>query len=344
MARSITLAIQLGGVHAVVDASCAATVYAEVAASRFDTTMLLPTILAYNMLAFGLQWLIGIVADRRQAYGAAYVAGLWFLAVGVLTPSLMGIALIGIGNAAFHVGAGATVLRSSSGRATESGLFVGPGAIGVVAGIWLGLHSSEWRWPAVILLVLASVWVPRSPSCTVPTGPVEPSRSLAPLALAAMALLLLGSVAARSLMGGLLAECWSKNPAWAGFALGGAAAVGKSIGGLCCDRFGWRRMTGLALLLAAGLATGAPDRPELAIVAMLAVQFTMPATLAAMYAILPGRPGLAFGLPCLALLLGALPGLSGLVEAATLTPMIAPLALVSAIMLVAALTVLARHA
>lgn len=38
----------------------------------------------------------------------------------------------------------------------------------------------------------------------------------------------------------------------------------------------------------------------------------MPITLVAISNILPGRPGFAFGLTCLALILGALPAFSGL--------------------------------
>ena len=70
---------------------------------------------------------------------------------------------------------------------------------------------------------------------------------------------------------------------------------------------------------------------------MLVFQFTMPVTLAAVYLALPRRPGLAFGLPCLALLLGALPGLTGYLDPVALEPLAAPLVLLSALMLCAGL-------
>ncbi len=83
-----------------------------------------------------------------------------------------------------------------------------------------------------------------------------------------------------------------------------------------------------APLVAAGL-----HRFDAALIGMLVFQFTMPVTLAAVYLVLPQRPGLAFGLPCLALLIGALPGLTGLFDPAALKPLAAPLVLLSALML-----------
>jgi hypothetical protein len=49
----------------------------------------------------------------------------------------------------------------------------------------------------------------------------------------------------------------------------------------------------------------------LACAGLLLLQTTMPLTLKAVHHAMPGRPGLAFGLPAAALLLGALPGLLG---------------------------------
>jgi hypothetical protein len=42
-------------------------------------------------------------------------------------------------------------------------------------------------------------------------------------------------------------------------------------------------------------------------IGMWLFQMTMPVTLVALYALMPGRPAFAFGLTCLALILGGLP-------------------------------------
>jgi FSR family fosmidomycin resistance protein-like MFS transporter len=64
-----------------------------------------------------------------------------------------------------------------------------------------------------------------------------------------------------------------------------------------------------ALVLSAPLVSALVLRPEAAIAGMLLFQMTMPVTLKAFHHLLPGRPALAFGVPCLALFLGSLPGL-----------------------------------
>ena len=146
------------------------------------------------------------------------------------------------------------------------------------------------------------------------------------------AALLLGSVAVRAAIGGLLSGSW-QTPAFAVFALATAALAGKCIGGLLSDRLGWRSSSVFALLLAAPLVAAGLQRFDAALTGMLVFQFTMPVTLAAVYLALPRRPGLAFGLPCLALLLGALPGLSGWLDPVAFKPLAAPLVLLSALML-----------
>jgi len=87
-------------------------------------------------------------------------------------------------------------------------------------------------------------------------------------------------------------------------------------------------LTHLPNLVAAGL-----QGFDAALTGMLVLQFTMPVTLAAVYLALPRWPGLAFGLPCLALLLGALPGLTGLLDPVAFKPLAAPLVIFSALML-----------
>ncbi len=183
-------------------------------------------------LAFGSQWLVGILADLRGAYRSTAVVGTLLIAAAAVAEPLnpwTGAVLAGIGNACFHVGAGAAVLRQSYGRAAESGVFVGPGALGLVTGLWLGLNSALWRLPLVALLVCSSLWLPRlMPSFAAPAGP-RPRASASWLAL--LVALLLGSVAVRAAIGGLLSGSW-RTPAFAAFALAAAALTGKCIGGL----------------------------------------------------------------------------------------------------------------
>ena len=331
------LAIRLGLIHALVDAASAAILYAEVALGRLPDETLIALVLLYNFLAFGSQWLVGILADLKGAYRFTAAVGTLLVAAAAVTLPLYpwaGAVLAGIGNACFHVGAGAVVLRQSYGRAAESGVFVGPGAIGLVMGLWLGSHTELWRLPIIALLVCSSLvllrLMPSGDAPAVPRGRVTASWIALPVAL------LLGSVAVRAAIGGLLSGAW-RISTLAVLALAAAALTGKCIGGLVSDRLGWRSSSTLALLLAAPLVAAGLHRFDAALTGMLVFQFTMPVTLAAVYLALPRRPGLAFGLPCLALLLGALPGLTGYLDPVALEPLAAPLVLLSALMLFAGL-------
>jgi hypothetical protein len=117
------------------------------------------------------------------------------------------------------------------------------------------------------------------------------------------------------------------------FALAAAAMTGKCIGGLAGDRFGWRSTSTIALLVSAPLIAAGLQRFDAALTGTLFFQFTMPVTLAAVYLAYPRWPGLAFGLPCLALLLGALPDLAGLLDPASFKTFAAPLILLAAVLL-----------
>ena len=139
--RATTRALLLGGAHALVDAASGFIVFRDIGSGRYDRAAVLTLVLLYNTLAFGGQAPAGALADRLQAWrGLAVLGSLLAAAALALGPlsTAAAVVIVGIGNALFHVGAGGHVLATSGRRATESGVFVGPGAVGLAAGIWLG--------------------------------------------------------------------------------------------------------------------------------------------------------------------------------------------------------------
>jgi FSR family fosmidomycin resistance protein-like MFS transporter len=88
--------------------------------------------------------------------------------------------------------------------------------------------------------------------------------------------------------------------------------LGKGLGGIISDRFGWARVTIFGLLLSALLISFGLDYPYLAIPGVLLFNMTMPVTLTAVSEMLPGRPGFSFGLTTLALIAGAFPAFTEL--------------------------------
>ena len=310
-----TSALVLGLVHALVDASCGFLIFRYVGHGRFDPAAIISLVVLYNCFAFGGQPVVGLVADRLNAYRFFAVLGVLLCAAALpLAPSwtLAGIIVIAVGNACFHVGAGALVLKSSANRATESGVFVGPGAVGLSAGIVLGAKMVPCTPHFLVLLILSVILVVQvgRPLISMSTKLPKVAPSWAVFGLLC-AICLLGSVSVRALVGGTVAGTWRGVSADVMAWLAVAACAGKMCGGFLGDRVGWLTTSVIALAVSAPLLGLLVTSSHWAVLGMFIFQLTMAITLKAMHHLLPERPGLAFGLPCLALILGALPALLG---------------------------------
>lgn len=309
--RSIlAIAIGYGILHAVVDGACAALLTYHKTQNVLSGEQLWTLFLIYNGLAFALQLPLGAMADLGRHYRTAMLAGTGLVCLGVLPwiPSAhAAIALVAVGNAAFHVGAGAMVLRISPERATAAGLFVAPGSLGLVAGAWCGQNLAWWPWLSVGALALAARLV-------VATQPMAERRvrsfSTQPqygrwIVLTAVGLLFL-SVIVRSTVG-MTVGAVHEGQATILLGLAWAAFFGKAVGGLIADRFGWVKTSVVALVASAPLLLIDRANGSTAVAGMFLFQMTMPVTLLAIYRAFPDEPGLSFGLPTLALFVGSLP-------------------------------------
>jgi FSR family fosmidomycin resistance protein-like MFS transporter len=329
------VALVFGVIHAVVDGVCVALLTREggmAASGGSHAVLYLPgttwwdLYFLYNAIAFGAQFSIGAWVDRWGLYRAAALGSLGILAAGVIVghaAPAAAIMLVGLGNALFHVGAGALVMRLSPCRATAAGVFVGPGAIGLAAGIWFP-HAYPDFWPMIGLgllalsaaaaLVLGALsTTTRGDGAAGRTRPLPGSDAPLPgplglgvrLAVVCLAALLL-SIALRSAVGMAVGQIHrdAKDILWC---LAIAACAGKMLGGFAADRFGWMVTSVAMLLLSIPLLSVLADDGTAAVAGMLLFQMTMPVTLMAVFRIFPRGPGLAFGLASLALLIGAVP-------------------------------------
>ncbi len=312
--------------HAAVDGCCAVMLWSAYDDGRLAAGAAWSAFLFYNLLAFALQPLVGLAADRLRAGRGAAVTGALLTAAAMplaLLPGSMAAAVVvaGLGNAAFHVGGGIVSLRAAPGRAAAAGVFVAPGAAGLAAGILAGKAGGPgWPFAAALLaltLVLALVRPPRlgagrAAARSAGAGSRRPPRQ-APLAAGGMLALalLLGVIGVRSYVGLTLALPW-KSDLGLLVLLTAAVVAGKALGGLLGDRLGWRPLAVAALLASLPLLVLGGGSPAAGIAGLLLFNLLMPVTLAAVVALLPdGREGFAFGLTCLALFIGAAPALIG---------------------------------
>ena len=319
-------AATLGLLHALVDAATVTAVFRTTRVLEMLRGNAFWLVVAYNLIAFGLQPGVGWLSDRWRLPRLCLLLGMLLPAVALFahtTSALVTLACAAFGNALFHIGAGVLVLNHGVEKTAPAGVFVGPGALGLGFGIWYGRNPGLGPvWPLAALLVIAlALWFPwervladRSGLLSAvqasDTPPAADARSRPlPQWIVVAVVLLLVSVAVRSLVGGEVSRgCPRTLLLLMGMPL--AACGGKALGGFIADRIGWLEATGLALVSSTPLIVWGGGSTPLLLVGMLLFQTTMPVTLIAVARALPRSPGVAFGLPCLALVLGSLPALS----------------------------------
>ncbi len=304
--RDKLVLLQYAAAHGLVDLSCAAALFSlwYVWSPGMGTITL--AILVYGVLAFGTQPLFGWLSDRLALPRLMAVAGCTLTALGVLVLPVsfwLVVILLGVGNALFHVGGGSISLNLTPYRATAPGLFVAPGAIGLALGTLIGKSDFAYGWIfAVALMVMAVILYRLKPSLP-PTRTTAPARSMQWVGAFVLIFLV---IAGRSLLGFSWVMPW-KSDVLLLLVMTIAVVLGKGLGGILADRYGFIAVALGGVVVSAPLLIIFPAVPALAIIGVFLFQFTMPVTLAAMYRLFPKRPGLAFGLPCLALIIGALP-------------------------------------
>jgi FSR family fosmidomycin resistance protein-like MFS transporter len=311
MRHSLALAGVLGVIHAVIDASTVTMIFSVVVIHDVQLTSAFALVLGYDLIAFAGQPILGIVADKVGNMRAVIIAGI------LLTGASLGLMLVspvaacvvgGVGNALFHLGAGAVCIYIKKGRAAATGVFVGPGAIGLAFGSWFGKSGMVMIWPfmAVLgaaLVVSALIALPRTHGFEdAKPGIVDKKLARPWLGLA----LVMSSIFFRSLVGHAGSHACPKIPQVL-FGLAVAACLGKMLGGLLSDRFGWIRTSTVALLASMPFLAFGGDNPLLVGIGLMLFQMTMAVTLVAIAMVFPKYPAFAFGLNCLAFILGAIP-------------------------------------
>ena len=160
------LLISFSCAHFAVDAGCALCAGLLLTRWGVSSVEFYKLVMLYNLVAFGSQPLLGWLLDVAKSQREGMITGVLLTAAGcaVAECSLVPAALLlGVGNALFHVGAGAGIYAISSGKATASGLFIAPGAVGLFVGGALG--TTSWMSPyyaaiALCLIVCSLMHVP----------------------------------------------------------------------------------------------------------------------------------------------------------------------------------------
>ncbi|MBO4839258.1 MAG: hypothetical protein J5493_07840 [Lachnospiraceae bacterium] len=345
--------------HFMTDGLCAFALYARFAGNERWALY----ILLYDFCAFVLQMPFGALVDVLKVRMPEKAAKLPFwcaLSGAVLTAAgaFLHPAVLGVGNALFHVGGGIGTITEDREHRLEGaalGIFVAPGAMGLYLGTVAGqLHDGAWNLRA--LLVIAAVYlllflvfwmVSRKRESGEQNVRLRdrdtvsvPVRKTAWPAVAAAALCFL-VVMLRSYAGFAVVFSW-KTGFTAGFICTLAVVLGKMAGGLLAARFGAERVMTVSLVLSA-LGYLFSDVPAAGVAALFFFNMTMPVTLYLIADRFRGLEGFSFGLLTVALFLGVLPTFFG---TAALLPgrwLGAAVSLLSLLMLLASVRLLRRE-
>ena len=296
--------------HALVDGACAATLFAIIGSSRNGLQNLVQFVLIYDFIAFAAQPIFGLLVDALKAPAQMAATGIALVAASILMMKIPLLAIVtsGIGNAIFHVGGGYVSLNLGRGKAALPGIYVAPGALGLTIGIMIGKNGGFVAWPFILLLVISAILILELPRLDIPAPRTLPGNLRR---FETVILLLLVSVVIRSLVGQSLILPWKSDPTLL-LTLTMAVVLGKGLGGILADWFGWSVIALSGLALSAFLLAFFAPNPALAIVGTFLFNLSMPVTLVCLADMLPGRSGFAFGLTALALIIGALPAFTSL--------------------------------
>lgn len=298
--------------HFAVDLGCGWLIMALLGGDVLTAAQGAAMVVLYNILAFGLQFVIGGVVDgarergRMLHYGTALLGCLAVVAAlltGVRMPWLS-VTLVGVGNAAFHVGGGVDSLIYANGKMGRCGVFVSSGAVGVALGMMCGGLMADKTYIPALVVAVGGVLIALFGKCREAALPPAEYRGATPVCAGAAGLVLcLFAVLVRSYAGFLFYMPW-KQGFWLVMAAAVAAAVGKAAGGLLADRLGGRWVGAVSVALSVPLVILGRGSIVLSLIGLASFNVAMPITLHTAAARLHRREGFAFGLTTLALLVG----------------------------------------
>ena len=288
--------------HFLVDGVCAfamATAFANASYEKF---------LIYNFCAFALQMPIGTVLDGmsiRTGKNYSKVTAVMGVVI-TLAGAFINPAILGIGNALFHVGAGVSVIREDYGhkwRGQAFGIFVAPGALGLFAGAQLatqGYGTGFWVITTLVMLIFsAGAWKVEPKQLQFVDNSETKNGSIGLLIFCFVIVVLRSYV-------GLAVEMPWKTTFLASMIGVFAVVLGKMTGGIVAANVGyWKTMS---ISLGAGaVAYCFSSHMVPGVVALFLLNMTMPITLYLLVDNWRRLPGFSFGLLTFGLFLGFLP-------------------------------------
>ncbi len=305
-------------IHCIVDMACAILISGILTPILTGTYSLVIAVFLYNLFAFAFQLPFGILADKINKNALVSAIGCLFVIVACCINSFGILACIisGIGNALFHVGGGIDVLNISDKKATLPGIYVATGAIGLYVGsnsTYLGINKFYIIIIVLAISVILLLWLYKQVKEKYNINNEIPEFKDISNRKKIIMYCLLIIICIRGYLGLILNFKWKSN-----FIIGliavSAVVLGKILGGIIGDKFGWKRTSTISLIFSAILFIFSFDNMICGMIAILLFNMTMPITLTALSNMFYKNKGMSFGITTMALFIGAIPVLLGYKE------------------------------
>lgn len=263
--------------------------------------------LLFDALAFLLQGFIGVFADKHPKINY----GLWGCLIILLSLFLpfdvFALITLGAGNALVHIGGAQKTLKTSEGKITPTGFFVGGGSFGVIIGQLLGVMKKNILVLIPIALILFSVFILVYISRLYETEEKEwklditTGHSVAIIMIVSFAV-----IAIRAYIGYAIPTEWKKTNLQA-ILLFFIMGTGKITGGILADTLGHYKTALISSVFALPLLLFGNSNMVLSLIGVGLFSMTMPITISILVSKFPKQPCFCFGVTTIALFVGTLP-------------------------------------
>ena len=263
--------------------------------------------LLFDALAFLPQSFFGILTDRNPQVNLGVLGGVLMLTALVLPWDIPALVLLSLGNGMIHISGAQHTLRGTEGKITPNAVFVGAGSFGVITGQLLGGLAGRYFLLLPVALMLGSIGAMH---LTHQKDRLENTEGRfcisAKKPLGAVVMLALLSVIVRGYAAYAIPTEWNKTVLQS-ICLFVCMGLGKTAGGVLCDKIGCRRVSIISLLGGLPFLLFGNELMALSLIGVALFSMTMPVTVAILASAFPKRPGFAFGLTTVGLFLGSAP-------------------------------------
>lgn len=306
---------------------------------KFKSHMVTLFAILYDFLAFCPQLLVGDFYNRNKKINIGLIGAAFFVAAILLAKfdnfnmCLRSVLILAIGNAFLHVCGAVATASVSQNKIFPSSLFVAGGTFGIIIGRYLAniKINTYYLFIPILIIVFISIFTAKrwckSKVEYISVDIVNKKYSFAVILLIAIIVVMV-----RSYMGFVIPINW-KSEFYHSILLFTFLGIGKAIGGLLCDKFGYKFVATISTLLCVPFIIIGKDFMFASLFGMLLFSMTMSITYAMALSIIKNNPGVAFGVTTIGLFLGAVPVFFIKFDALTSMVLVVLLSLVSYILL-----------